>query len=265
VHDAEAVAKALSLQKGNELYKDVFITLLSSNQKEKNLKPTKGNIYKALDEIRKKATADDVVTIYYSGHGMSAPYKGSNLFYLVPEDFDWSQNVESSSIAKSEGVDAETLTDSLSKFKAHKVILLLDACHSGDVLLAARGEDKKEANTSGLQRLANGTGRFIFASSAGDEKSRETSKIGHGLFTYVLLNALGANPKTKYPSADIQQNGKSDKLITLNEINAYIAENFQSQIGKYLQSSVQTPIPMSGLGRYSSRSKIVDFPFVKVK
>jgi hypothetical protein len=54
----------------------------------------------------------------------------------------------------------------------------------------------------------NGTGRFIFASSSGSEASREYKEVGHGLYTYVLLNALGLNSDKKIPNADlINQDG----------------------------------------------------------
>ncbi|MCB1145098.1 MAG: hypothetical protein KDK54_22835, partial [Leptospiraceae bacterium] len=115
-----------------------------------------------------------------------------------------------------------------------------------------------------LKRLANGTGRFFFASSAGNERSREVQfpeGKGQGLFTHVFLNALGQNRPAKYPNADLVN---IDNAVSLNELNAYISENFKKQIKEYVKSEIQSPIPMTGMGRYSRRSRAEDFPFFEL-
>jgi uncharacterized caspase-like protein len=44
-----------------------------------------------------------------------------------------------------------------------------------------------------LNRIAQGTGRVVLAASAADQESLEDSALGHGYFTYYLLEALRRN------------------------------------------------------------------------
>ncbi|MCB1156393.1 MAG: ankyrin repeat domain-containing protein [Leptospiraceae bacterium] len=262
VPDAEAIAEAFQKQKDAGLYSEVEVKLLT--YKDKNNRPTRENILKALDEIIQKAHASDVVTIYYSGHGMSANFGGKSLFYLLPEDFDWSLNPESAITAKNSGVDADLIGDKLAQIRSQKVVLIIDACHSGNVgvALASRSDDKKEETKRGLKRLANGSGRYIFTSSAGDEKSRESKELGHGLYTYVLLNALGY--KTREKKEDAANLVEKDGMISMSELGAYIQSKFAEQTKPFLQDVIQTPLPMQSLGRYGYSSRVNDFPLVKV-
>ncbi|MCB1156878.1 MAG: caspase family protein, partial [Leptospiraceae bacterium] len=262
VPDAEAIAEAFQKQKDAGLYSEVEVKLLT--YKDKNNRPTRENILKALNEIIQKAHATDVVTIYYSGHGMSASHGGKSLFYLLPEDFDWSLNPESAITAKNSGVDADLIGDKLAKIRSQKAVLIIDACHSGNVgvALASRSDDKKEETKRGLKRLANGSGRYIFTSSAGDEKSRESKELGHGLYTYVLLNALGY--KTRDKKEDASSLVEKDGMISMSELGAYIQSKFAEQTKPFLQDVIQTPLPMQSLGRYGYSSRVNDFPLVKV-
>jgi uncharacterized caspase-like protein len=43
-----------------------------------------------------------------------------------------------------------------------------------------------------LEQMGQGTGRIVFAASQSDEESLESKKLGHGYFTYYLLQALKA-------------------------------------------------------------------------
>lgn len=184
------------------------------------------------------------------------------MFYFIPQDFPWPDNPESEKIAKEYGVDAESLDDAFGKMKSHKVILILDACHSGSaqVALASRGDEKTEETKRQMERMANGTGRFIFASSSGNELSRESSDIGHGLYTYVLLNAMGYGKSKNIPDAEY----KKDGVIYLWELEGYIKDNFVDQTKKYLNNVIQTP-PVMSLGRNEMNARVNDFPFIKVK
>lgn len=258
VKDAEGIAEILS-KNGKDLYGNVHKTLLLDKD------ATKSGIEKSLEEISKKARTQDVVLVYMSGHGMNAfTREGKRLFYYVPYDFTWPSDPELESVARGQGIDAEYLNEmfSISKIKSHKLILILDACHSGSVNLAmaSKGGDKEKATRKVMEKMANGTGRFIFASSSGNEVSREHKDADHGLYTYVLLNALGGNKEI--PHADAASN--KDGLISMSEIRFYLEQNFEEQTKKYLNGVVQTPPSMS-LGRNGMHERVNDFPLLKVK
>jgi WD40 repeat protein len=257
VKDAEAMAEVLS-KNGKELYSAIHVKKLLDKDASKK------GIEDALADIARNAKPEDVVLIYLSGHGNNASSREvKNLFYFVPFDFNWSSDSQAEYVAREQGIDAEYLNETFTKIKSHKVILILDACHSGSIQTAmlAKGEDETKASRKAMDRMANGTGRFIFASSAGNELSREHSEAGHGLYTYVLLNALGKNTDKKIPNADYIN---SDGFIYLSEIRSYIEQKFEDQTEKYLTGVRQSPPSMS-LGRTGMHERVNDFPLLKVK
>lgn len=258
---------------------------------------TKSRIVQELENISKLAKPNDVVIIYYSGHGNTAiKDAGGKLFYLVPADFDWTlPDKDSERVARNYGVDSEWISDVLGRIKAHKVVLILDACHSGDtgIALASKNNDKLDDTMEQLNRLANGTGRFLFTSSAGTEASRETELLGHGLFTSVLLKGLGYDIQFKTTKSSSVQKGVSgitpisdlenstgdltevvnvgsadmDKngFVDLNELNYFIQANFLKLTRPYMKNIKQTPPHMMSLGRDSFSQIANDFPVIQAK
>jgi len=253
VPDAKAMAEALQQGKTG-IYHEVFTKLLVDAKKK--------DIEDALADIEKKARPQDVVLVYFSGHGMNAfTREGKKLFYFVPQDFKWSDDPENENVARNQGIDADYLDETFTKIKSHKLILILDACHSGSVntALASRGQDKEKATRKAMEKMANGTGRFIFASSSGNEESREHSEVGHGLYTHVFLNALGKSKDKNITDAD---SINKDGYIYLSEIRSYIEQQFEEQTAKYLKGVIQTPPSMS-LGRNGMHERVNDFPLLK--
>ena len=253
VPDAKAMADALQQGKTG-IYHEVFTKLLVDAKKK--------DIEDALADIEKKARPQDVVLVYFSGHGMNAfTREGKKLFYFVPQDFKWPDDPENENVARNQGIDADYLDETFTKIKSHKLILILDACHSGSVntALASRGQDKEKATRKAMEKMANGTGRFIFASSSGNEESREHSEVGHGLYTHVFLNALGKSKDKNITDAD---SINKDGYIYLSEIRSYIEQQFEEQTAKYLKGVIQTPPSMS-LGRNGMHERVNDFPLLK--
>lgn len=253
VNDAKAVAETIRSNADN-LYSEVKTVLLSDSE------ATREKIIESLKSIENNAKPEDVIVLYFSGHGMNAVRaNGRPLFYFVPQDFPWPDNADSENIAVRYGIDGEFLDKSMGRMKSHKVILILDACHSGAVQYAmAKGDEKTEETKRQMERMANGTGRFIFASSSGSELSREHKDVGHGLYTYVLLNAMGYNKSKNIPDAEIKPDGD----LYLWELESYIKANFEDQTKVFLNGIIQTP-PVMSLGRNEMNARVNDFPFLK--
>ncbi len=104
-----------------------------------------------------------------------------------------------------------------------RVLVLLDACHSGATTMdGARLAVDATALRAGLA-AANVT---VLTSSSGREPSREDPAWGHGAFTKVLLDAL------RDPAADTERKG----LINTNGLAHYVATRVSS-----LTAGAQTP------------------------
>jgi len=122
---------------------------------------------------------DDVVVIAFSGHG-------SETNELVTHDADPTN-------LKDTCVPLDTLTEWFARIPARRLVCILDCCFSGEmgakvlkVELAPRSMASVEAR---LDRLS-GEGRLIITASRATEPAWENRKVGHGLLSYHLLEAL---------------------------------------------------------------------------
>lgn len=174
------------------------------------------NIRDALFVWLKQAIEEDVVTIYFAGHGSSdSPDTPDNLF-LLPYD------VQYDNIATT-GFPMWDIETALKRFiKAKKVIVIADACHAGgvgqsfDIARRANRGLKVNPISSGLQNLSKvGDGICIISASDDKQFSQENKKWGggHGVFTYFLLKGLKKE-------ADYNK----DNRVTLGELIPYLSE-----------------------------------------
>ncbi|UCG67572.1 MAG: HEAT repeat domain-containing protein, partial [Deltaproteobacteria bacterium] len=133
------------------------------------------NIRDALFVWLKQAIEEDVVTIYFAGHGSpDSPDTPDNLF-LLPYD------VQYDSIATT-GFPMWDIETALKRFiKAKKVIVIADACHAGgvgqsfDITRRADRGLKVNPISSGLQNLSK-VGDGICIISASDDKQFSQEK-----------------------------------------------------------------------------------------
>jgi len=205
--DAQAFSKWLVSPNGGR-YAPSQVKLLANEQ------ATSKNIKDALFVWLKQVIEEDIVTIYFAGHGSpDSPDTPDNL-YLLTHDTDYG------SIATSAFPmwDIET---ALSRFiKAKKVIVLADACHSGGVgnqFDVGRRGIKSNSINSGLRNLSQITDGVCVISASDDKQMSQESKDwggGHGAFTFYLLKGLGGE-------ADYTKDGH----VTLGELTSYLSEN----------------------------------------
>jgi WD40 repeat protein len=163
-----------------------------------NTEATKANILDAFDWLSGKAlNKDDVVMIYFAGHGIN---DNNNVYYMLPHD----ANLEK---LRSSSVNFEELRQTISGIKA-KVLVFLDACHSGNI-------NGNNFHINGLVNMlsGSGTGAVTFTSSTGKEVSYEKTEWNNGAFTKALLEGLKGKARV---------NGK-DK-ITFKSLDLYISE-----------------------------------------
>ena len=161
---------------------------------------TRSGIADAFDKIAPQVKADDVFIFYLSGHGTS--YTDGD-YYFIPVDFRYRNN---ESIPEM-GLSKRFIVENLSKIKAQKTITLLDTCNSGAFISTGqRGMAEKTA----IDRLSRATGQATIAASSDSQAAMEGYK-GHGIFTYVLLQAIAGE-------ADADKDG----YVTLGELSQYV-------------------------------------------
>lgn len=154
-------------------------------------------------EKTKPLQPEDALLIYFAGHGTArceANAQGKlncDRFYLIPHDgFPTEQqrealktDAEARNLLYSQSISDEDLERELEKIDAGKVLMIIDACNSGQALEA---EEKRRGpmNSRGLAQLAYEKGMYILTASQSRQAALEVSKLKHGLLTYALLEGL---------------------------------------------------------------------------
>ncbi|MGV9722811.1 DEAD/DEAH box helicase [Nocardia beijingensis] len=135
----------------------------------------------ALDSIASTAEEDDIVVVFYAGHG-------SETHEIICYDTD---------VADIPGtaLSLEALSETLSRIPGKTVLCALDCCFSGGLgsRVFATGLKQRSMLRSTQQPALDrfiGKGRLVLTASADDEPALESSRHGHGLFTFRLLEAL---------------------------------------------------------------------------
>jgi Uncharacterized protein containing caspase domain len=182
----------------------------------------------ALKEKIKNTNPDDEVVLFYAGHGVL----NSSLNYYLGT---YNINFTSPQVA---GLAYEDLENILDGIPARKKLLLVDACHSGEIdkaeVVAVQSTVKQTGaikfrdvgNTTvanvGLENsfelmkelfadLRRGSGSSVISAAGGGEFALESSEWNNGVFTYVLMEGL---TKRK---ADTNKDGK----VYLSELLQY--------------------------------------------
>jgi len=208
VPDAEAINRAL-LDAG---FKKENVLLLTDKTERK---PTLRNIKWALGTfLGRQAQKDDTVLIFFAGHG--APEidtrgveKDGFAKYLIPVDAD-PDDLYSSALPMDE------LQTIFERIDAQRVVAFLDACYSGGAGGRTFTSKKTRAgsiNDEFLERQARSKGRVIITASEPNEVSLELPELGHGIFTYYLVEGLKG-------AADTNRDG----IVSLLELYAYVKE-----------------------------------------
>ncbi len=153
-----------------------------------NQDASRSNIMAELDRLVSATNKEDIVIIYFSGHGgrvIDGPFQGN---YLLPYD-----TVPKS--IRTTTINGEDLTKLFRKIKVEKLLVIFDCCHSGGTAEPKSSSPSFVGFKSGFSDsyydvLKQGSGRAIIASSLSSEESLVLPSMPNSLFTYYLLRGL---------------------------------------------------------------------------
>jgi uncharacterized caspase-like protein len=205
--DAEEFAAFLRSPQGGAFDREKVLLLTNENA-------TTTRIRKALFDFLKAPIREDLVVLYFSGHGAADPERPQNLYLL-------SYDTDPEAIAGT-AFPMDDIQKALGNtVEAERVVVFADACHSGGVILSGgakgvRVARQNEALARYWARLGETSpGRVFFTSSRANEISQESERWGegHGVFTWALLEGLKGK-------ADENEDG----VVTLGEAIDYTDE-----------------------------------------
>jgi hypothetical protein len=168
---------------------------------------------KALKQKILQAGVNDKVIVSYSGHG------------ILSKDFDYYLSTYTVNFNKPEenGLAYSELENLLDGIPARKKLLLIDACHSGEVdkddlialnetadslIRGLKPVGYKKDGQFGLKNsfelmqslfvsVGRSTGATIISAAAGTQFALESNNLKNGVFTYSILEAMNTYPSMK--------------------------------------------------------------------
>jgi hypothetical protein len=198
---------------------------------------TAQNLRSALFTFLTKPRPQDLVVIYFAGHGAPDPNDSRNLYLLTydtqPDDMGGTAFLMS---------DLQDVFDRI--LKAKHVITLIDSCHSYGISGERFGARQNNLSNQYLERYASKADRAVITGSDVSELSLEGEQWGggHGVFTYFVLKGL------QNQEADANKDG----TVTAGELFSYLSERV-AQATDHQQNPRAVPglaenLPLSGLG-----------------
>ena len=185
--DAIALYQLLTRQ-AKKQYRQVKSTLLSD---DKGRTPTKRNIENALRQLR-QAKPEDTTILFLAGHGVNM---GRDYYFLSRDVVQRGEQLEKESM-----VPWQSLQKALANAQGRR-ILLVDTCHAENAINPRLLKDAADQNI------------VIIGATDTESTAQEIKRIGHGVFTYALLEGL---------------RGKADMLpdggkIMFKELDTYVS------------------------------------------
>jgi WD40 repeat protein len=220
--DASDVANALVNTQSSEfnklggLYAEVLPIYLHDKTANKRA------IFEAFASVQrnmaKGSAGQDFAVVMFSGHG--AVIDGQ--FYLLP------YGVEAGTAAAIEAsaIPASQFQAEVKKLAEHgRVLVLLDACHSG----AVTGDGSNlTTNADVLRSLMSSSNVTVLTSSRGDEFSQEDEAWKNGAFTKVLIEAFGRDADENH-----------DGLISMSELTTYMSAHLPTLTGDHQHPGIE--------------------------
>jgi Caspase domain len=192
--------ESLQAKKRNTKQYSTVKTLLLNN------KASKKQILATLDAVKRSADSEDTLFVFMSGHGQVV----DNKWYFLPQE---AKTLLKPEHVKKVGLSAAELSDKLVSIPNQKIVLIIDACQSGAVTENFNNFQQRRD----LSGLSKDTGIHIMAATRADQLAPEYSQLGHGVFTYVLLNGLKKNKKGFYNADRWPEDGK----VMISELKKY--------------------------------------------
>jgi uncharacterized caspase-like protein len=194
--DADAVYRFLTSAPAGPFPEDHVLFL-------KDDEATGAAMREALFVFLQQADWNDLVVIYYAGHGAPDPARPDNL-YLLPFD------ARLPSLAATGFPMWDVKTALRRQIAAERVIVIADACHAAGT---QEGLFEENPIAGGFSELFTPSRRLIMTAADTNELSFEDARWGgHGVFTHFLLQGL---------QGDGDENGNG--IVTFTEAFDYVS------------------------------------------
>jgi hypothetical protein len=146
-----------------------------------------GQFFKEWDELASEIHSEDLLLVYFAGHGTLELAEGTRLFLLFSDS-----ELDN---AKSSALSLEVLEAAIQAVPAHRKVLVVDSCYSGRGRSAWSETTRERAgNLRGppappSTRLLRRLDAELFAAHL-HEPAMEDPALGHGVYSWYFIQAL---------------------------------------------------------------------------
>jgi WD40 repeat protein len=209
----------------------------------------KANILAALKKLADTVQPEDGLLVYFSGHGTA----DGNRFYLIPHDLGYQGSRDRLNAAGLRAILTRSISDrelegAFEKMDAGQLLLVIDACNSGQALDA---EEKRRGpmNSKGLAQLAYEKGMYVLTASQSVELAYESETLKHSYLTYALVEE-GLRSKVRETDAN------GDGQVWLREWFGYAEKRVPLMWGERTGQTAAAPTKAFDLVEVARRGKV---------
>ncbi len=160
----------------------------------------------ALEGWLSQARPEDLVLVYWSGHGFVDPARNERVYFACHD---------TEARRPATGYRMDHVRDAIEEHGARNVVMLADTCHAGK--LVTRDGERDLGNLMVDQIEATPAPGWVFmVASAADRNAVEHASWSNGAFSHLLVRGLRGE------ADGFQSAGQVDGMITLGELKEFL-------------------------------------------
>lgn len=185
-----------------------------------NENASRRNILITLESWLTKAGPDDLIVLYWSGHGFPDPEDPEKVYFAC---YDTDINIPAT------GYRMDNVRRILRERNPKNVVIFADTCHAGKLITRGKRSIGMKPYLNKLTRENQVPKGWIFMVGADtDRDAIEHSSWSNGAFTHSLIKGLSG-------SADGYQSiGEKDNIVTMGELRGYLNGEMPEETQKIL-------------------------------
>jgi uncharacterized caspase-like protein len=187
-------------------------------------------VRKAIARLFKEKSPDDLLLLYFSGHGV---LDDQGHLYLAVKDTE-------RDLLSGTAIPADFITSEMDRSRSRRQVLMLDCCHSGAFARGSKGVVGASVGTASAFE-GTGYGRVVLTATDATQYAWEGDQVigqaDNSVFTHFMIQGLQTG------EADQDHDGR----VTLDELYDYV----------YARVVAQTPKQTPGKWSYKQQGDIV--------
>ncbi len=164
-----------------------------------------GAIRDRMEALFTNRQADDLVLLYFSGHGMTDMM---GRFYFMAQDTEANQQTR---FSKSKAIDAQFVHDLMENCNSRRLVVILDCCHSGAFV-------RRDGAGIDFAAQLGGQGRIVLTASAATKYSFEQEGEELAIYTRYLVKGLTTGAADR----------DGDGWVSVDELHDYLVEQLKT-------------------------------------